>query len=107
MSKLVIVESPTKAKTISRILDSSYKIVASMWHVRDLPEREIGVDIEKIRNVNLKIAKKFATETEITYIFGKIPEEDDFSLDVDNENESGLPLNVSEADFSLDIDNEE
>ena len=34
-------------------------------------------------------------------------EEDDFSLDVDNENESGLPLNVSEADFSLDIDNEE
>lgn len=34
-------------------------------------------------------------------------EEDDFSLDVDNENENGLPLNVSEADFSLDIDNEE
>ncbi|MBQ9789949.1 MAG: type I DNA topoisomerase [Lentisphaeria bacterium] len=46
MSKLVIVESPTKAGTIGRMLDNSYRIVASMGHVRDLPERSIGVDIE-------------------------------------------------------------
>ena len=46
MTKLVIVESPTKAGTISRMLDKSYKIVASMGHIRDLPERSIGVDIE-------------------------------------------------------------
>jgi DNA topoisomerase-1 len=46
MSKLVIVESPTKAGTISRMLDKSYRIVASMGHIRDLPERSIGVDIE-------------------------------------------------------------
>jgi len=43
---LVIVESPTKAKTINRYLGSEYKVMASMGHVRDLPESELGVDLE-------------------------------------------------------------
>lgn len=47
MSKsLVIVESPTKAKTISRFLDGKYKVEASFGHVRDLPTSKMGVDIE-------------------------------------------------------------
>ena len=45
MSKLLIVESPTKARTIGRMLGKGYDIIASMGHIRDLPERELGVDI--------------------------------------------------------------
>ena len=44
---LVIVESPTKSKTISRFLGKNYKVLASFGHIRDLPKRELGVDIEK------------------------------------------------------------
>lgn len=43
---LVVVESPAKAKTIERILGSDYKVMASMGHLRDLPKRTMGVDIE-------------------------------------------------------------
>ncbi len=43
--KLVIVESPTKAKTISRFLGGDYEVVSSYGHVRDLPKSELGVDV--------------------------------------------------------------
>ena len=45
--KLVIVESPSKAKTIGKYLGSTYKVVASVGHVRDLPKSKLGVDIEE------------------------------------------------------------
>lgn len=47
MSNLVIVESPAKAKTIKKYLGSGYDVVASMGHVRDLPEKRLSVDIKK------------------------------------------------------------
>ena len=46
MPKLVIVESPAKAKTIGKYLGRGYKVMASMGHVRDLPASTLGIDVE-------------------------------------------------------------
>ena len=43
---LVIVESPTKVKTIKKFLGSNYEVAASNGHVRDLPKSQLGVDVE-------------------------------------------------------------
>jgi DNA topoisomerase I len=45
-NRLVVVESPAKARTIGRYLGSGYRVKASVGHIRDLPERELGVDVE-------------------------------------------------------------
>ncbi|MDE5852645.1 MAG: type I DNA topoisomerase, partial [Oscillospiraceae bacterium] len=57
MSKLVIVESPAKAKTIKKYLGRGYDVVASMGHIRDLPKSTMGVDFEndfEPRYINIK-----------------------------------------------------
>ncbi len=46
MQNLVVVESPTKAKTLQKYLGADYQVEASMGHVRDLPKSELGVDID-------------------------------------------------------------
>jgi DNA topoisomerase-1 len=47
MKNLVIVESPTKAKTIGRFLGKDYEIIASMGHIMDLPKSTLGINLEK------------------------------------------------------------
>ncbi|MBI4100122.1 type I DNA topoisomerase [Candidatus Microgenomates bacterium] len=46
MENLIIVESPTKARTLSRFLGKGFQIEATIGHVRDLPKSELGVDVE-------------------------------------------------------------
>ena len=43
---LIIVESPAKASTIKKYLDNTYEVEASAGHIKDLPERTLGVDVE-------------------------------------------------------------
>ena len=65
MPKLVIVESPTKVKTIKKYLGTDYDVVATMGHIRDLPESRLSVDIKK----------KFAPKYEIIEGKEKLVEE--------------------------------
>ena len=62
---LIIVESPTKARTLTRFLGNEYRIEASMGHIRDLPQKRLGVDINHdfeptytVPNDKKEIAKK-------------------------------------------------
>lgn len=47
MNHIIIVESPAKAKTLKKFLGAKYNIKASMGHIRDLPKKELGIDIKK------------------------------------------------------------
>ena len=65
MKNLVIVESPAKAKTISKFLGSDYVVMASMGHVRDLPKSTLGFDPEDNFKPNYQVSndkKKVITE---------------------------------------------
>ena len=65
MPKLVIVESPAKAKTIGKYLGRGYKVTASMGHVRDLPASTLGIDVENgytPRYITIKGKQKLVKE---------------------------------------------
>lgn len=56
--KLIIVESPTKAKTISKFIGQEYKVLSSFGHVRDLPKNKMGIDTEKNFEIEYIIPNK-------------------------------------------------
>ena len=65
MPKLVIVESPAKAKTIGKYLGRGYKVTASMGHVRDLPASTLGIDVENgytPKDITIKGKQKLVKE---------------------------------------------
>lgn len=47
MKSLIIVESPTKAKTLGNFLGKGYQVISTMGHIRDLPEKKLGIEIKK------------------------------------------------------------
>ncbi|WP_124057360.1 type I DNA topoisomerase [Vaginisenegalia massiliensis] len=75
---LVIVESPTKAKTIDKYLGRQYKVVASKGHLRDLPKSKMGIDLEnnyqpayisiRGRGDTIKELRKYAKSAEKVYL---------------------------------------
>ena len=72
IENLVILESPTKAKTVGKILGSKYMVIASAGHIRDLPEHTMAVDIENSfepKYVNLR--SKISIINEIVNLAGK------------------------------------
>ena len=65
MAKLVIVESPAKAKTIGKYLGKDYTVTASMGHIRDLPASKLGIDVEnnyEPQYINIKGKQKLIKE---------------------------------------------
>ena len=65
MSKLVIVESPAKAKTIGKYLGDGYEVTASMGHIRDLPASQLGIDVDHgyaPQYINIKGKEKLIKE---------------------------------------------
>jgi len=93
---LVIVESPAKSKTIEGYLGKDFKVLASFGHVRDLPKKELGVDIEDNYKPTYEIAKdskktitelkKYATKAKTVYL----------ATDLDREGEA-ISWHVAEA----------
>jgi len=86
--KLVIVESPTKAKTISRFLGSNFEIESSYGHLRDLPEKELGVDIKNNFEPKYVVPRKNQKRVTLLKKAAKKAEDIYFATDEDREGEA-------------------
>ncbi|MDR1467528.1 MAG: type I DNA topoisomerase [Oscillospiraceae bacterium] len=88
MSKLVIVESPAKAKTITKYLGKNYKVVASMGHIRDLSEKRLSVDVKNSFKPKYEIMKSKEKYVEELIKYAKKSECVFLATDPDREGEA-------------------
>ena len=103
--KLVIVESPTKARTISRFLGSEYLVESSFGHIRDLPERKMGVNIENDFEPDYEIPDKAASVVaKLKKIAGTV-DRVYLATDADREGEA-IAWHLTEA-LGIDLDQTE
>ncbi len=129
MAGLIIVESPTKIRTIKRYVGNDYEVVASKGHVRDLPKSKLGVDINnnfepqyvdiKEKEETIKGIKKLAKKSDHVYLAGDPDREGEaiswhlaqlLGLDLNDKNrvtfneltESGIKAGMS-APRSIDV----
>lgn len=86
--KLVIVESPTKAKTIKKFLGREYQVLSSFGHVRDLPKSSMGVDIEHNFTPKYLIPQKARAQVKTLKTASKKAEEIILASDEDREGEA-------------------
>ncbi len=86
--KLVIVESPTKARKLTTYLKDGFKVEASVGHVRDLPKSKLGVDLEDNFEPTYTIAKDKKTTVKNLQKLGKEADEVYLAMDPDREGEA-------------------
>ena len=82
---LIIVESPTKAKTISKFLGKDYNVISSYGHVRDLPTSVLGVDVEK--NFQVKYIVPLKAKPKVKIIKDETKKADEVILATDEDRE--------------------
>ncbi|HKL73697.1 MAG TPA: type I DNA topoisomerase [Clostridia bacterium] len=87
MKKLVIVESPSKAKTIQKYLGKDFKVLASSGHICDLPERSLGIDIENNFEPEYEVSKDKKKKSIIKDLKDAVKESDDVYLAADPDRE--------------------
>ena len=85
---LVIVESPTKARTLSRFLGDDYRIVASMGHIRDLPKSELAIDVKNDFKPRYIIPRGKAKQVKLLKTEAKDKEKVILATDPDREGEA-------------------
>ncbi len=101
--KLVIVESPTKAKTISKFLGKNYSVKSSYGHMRDLPTKKMGIDIENNFEPEYIIPAKSQDRVEDLKKLAQKSEEVILATDEDREGEA-IAWHLAEA---LNLDKKE